>query len=387
MSKDKHRPREYYDRRWPVESPPVVILDDERSKSTTPHSNDPVKHTPPHPEMQSMGVYTPDSTTNSVHSLHGYSQCDLDVNQLGIGSPSSISSSDMAPPSVGEPPRPPSYSDCVHHHSPASLLPQYPPHHASIPPPKPQSTSRKSQNTTSHHRNRTTPPSQHQLSRQPYPQGNYMNMQGNYMNIPQGGSYVSVPMSSVIQHRMASQQSASHQSCSTVGSPTNFYLQSAMHQQSSSGQGNSPSCSLSKLQQLTNGFDMIAQGHCSTMTPPPMNLTPPPSSHSTMTPPPHQAANYQRLYPSNSSSRSSHQVPARSPNVSINPQLMAQYPSFNGYRQQAGYSGFINQSAQLPVQMSVMNQYTQDQQNTMYTAYGLYNSSSLMQPLNSTIRR
>lgn len=53
--------------------------------------------------------------------------------------------------------------------------------------------------------------------------------------------------------------------------------------------GNS-SCSLAKLQQLTNGLDMIPPASCNTMTPPPtaMTLTPPPTHHphANMTPPP-----------------------------------------------------------------------------------------------------
>lgn len=101
---------------------------------------------------------------------------------------------------------------------------------------------------------------------------------------------------------------ASHQklapspSCA-VTSATNFYIQANPHvhshtpgpapapspaQQSNAGQtapANS-SCSLAKLQQLTNGLDMIPPTSCNTMTPPPavMTLTPPP--HATMTPPP-----------------------------------------------------------------------------------------------------
>ncbi|KAK4288124.1 hypothetical protein Pmani_038840 [Petrolisthes manimaculis] len=71
--------------------------------------------TPPHQqEVGSMGVYTPDSTTNSVHSMHGYSQGDFDVSQLGIESPTSISSNEMAH-SVEAPQQastPQSYNDC-----------------------------------------------------------------------------------------------------------------------------------------------------------------------------------------------------------------------------------------------------------------------------------
>lgn len=62
-----------------------------------------------------MGVYTPDSTTNSVHSMHGYSQGEFDVSQLGIESPTSISSNEMAH-SVEAPQQastPQSYSDCA----------------------------------------------------------------------------------------------------------------------------------------------------------------------------------------------------------------------------------------------------------------------------------
>lgn len=43
---------------------------DEAAAQQTQHS---MKHTPPTPsapDIPSMGVYTPDSTTNSVHSLH-----------------------------------------------------------------------------------------------------------------------------------------------------------------------------------------------------------------------------------------------------------------------------------------------------------------------------
>lgn len=48
------------------------------------------------PALPSMGVYTPDSTSNSVHSVQ-YNPCELDVSQLGLESPSSIAS-DLASP-------------------------------------------------------------------------------------------------------------------------------------------------------------------------------------------------------------------------------------------------------------------------------------------------
>ncbi|KAG8325473.1 hypothetical protein J6590_066967 [Homalodisca vitripennis] len=447
----------------------------EAQQPATPVNPGSVKQTPPQPEIPSMGVYTPDSTTNSVHSLHGYGQCDLDVSQLGLESPTSISSNDM-PPSVGapEPPRPPSsqaYTDCaqqqstIFHHHHVTSSPQH------CPPSLPQyqtastkqssSRSKSSQSVSQHHsRNRSTPPApspalhrstppqQSSRHHQQYP--HHHTHQPNYSLVPQmqTGSYaVGVPMTTVIQHRMTpgsqpspNQRVGASPSCS-VSAPTNFYIQNiqpGMHAHShtptpspttcsgvpQTTQG-TPSCSLAKLQQLTNGLDMIPPGHCTNMTPPPpMNLTPPPSSHPTMTPPPsaHQMlqqsnlASYHKFYPSNmppsssrSSSRSSSvQMPPTSsssrtgvtPNVTLNPNLMAGY-QFNGYRmagQQSpatvtGYitntAGFINQG-QIPVQMGVMNmaqsQYAQDpaaiQQNPMYT-YGYINSNLI----NSTLRR
>lgn len=90
--------------------------------NTTPNSNttELKQHTSPTADIPSMGVYTPDSTTNSVHSLHHYSQCDLDVAHLGLESPASIAS-DIASQNSVENVRPPSvvshaqmnqFSDC-----------------------------------------------------------------------------------------------------------------------------------------------------------------------------------------------------------------------------------------------------------------------------------
>lgn len=77
--------------------------------NTTPNSNttELKQHTSPTTDLPSMGVYTPDSTTNSVHSLHHYGQCDLDVAQLGLESPASIAS-DIASQNSVENVRPPS---------------------------------------------------------------------------------------------------------------------------------------------------------------------------------------------------------------------------------------------------------------------------------------
>ncbi|XP_055836613.1 uncharacterized protein LOC129905215 isoform X2 [Episyrphus balteatus] len=72
-------------------------------------------------EISSMVVYTPDSTNNSVHGLqHHYDQCEIDVAQLGLESPTSIAS-DIASQNSVENVRPPSvqiqhqqqqFSDC-----------------------------------------------------------------------------------------------------------------------------------------------------------------------------------------------------------------------------------------------------------------------------------
>ncbi|XP_039291756.1 histone acetyltransferase KAT6B isoform X2 [Nilaparvata lugens] len=502
-----------------------------------------VKYSMPH-EMPSMGVYTPDSTTNSVHSMHGYGQCDMDVNQLGLESPASISSNDMNNPSVPEAPRPPSalapYPDCAqslqhhpHHHMVHHVAPphQYQPpvkpplgsggsgnsHHPTATtssgvttshvvtqnhamPPHPlhnhttnvlvqghpvsnqthiishhglsaapthsvvghthaaavhhhgggggggsSTASRKS--SSSQHRSRGTPPT---ATPPPQPQpvlrhphahphaavaqqgagaygvgvgGHHVGQQaggGSYIVPPQPTSYVSMP--TVIQHRMAQQNAA--RSCS-VSTPTNFYL----HPHSSPALSSNPtpqatpSSSLAKLQQLTNGLDIISPpppGQHSSMTPPPPNaaaVTPPSTHHSTMTPPPPNIhPNYHhKFYPTNlpparTSSRPhmSTSVAAsssRGADVSISPNLMAQYSSvqLNGYRMGVAGAGggsvgggatvtgyitntaaasFINtghSQATFPVQ----NLYHQEQQNSMYT-YG-YISSLPMQSLNSSM--
>lgn len=81
-------------------------------------------------EMPNLGVFTPDSTTNSVHSMHGYGgpACS-ELDHLSLESPASVSSSDMqsnvAPPSVemGQP----SPQQIHHHHHHMPTLHQPPP--------------------------------------------------------------------------------------------------------------------------------------------------------------------------------------------------------------------------------------------------------------------
>lgn len=273
--------------------------------------------------------------------------------------------------------------------------------------------------------------------------------QGNYMTVasqafPTQNTYV-------IQHR--SSRSVAPTACTTA---TNFYIQtSAMPPHSHtpapplSASGNhqtTNSCSLAKLQQLTNGLEMIPP------TPPPaMNLTPPPPIPHTMTPPqtsrqlptpPQVPLGYPKNYynvntvppttpgpPSRSTSRSSANAnmtsltqpyPSESlyrqtldpgstcpqmqtaasrvsPNVALNTNLMAQYgyrvaqPATGYMNQAAQLGGFMNQASQLPVGVvNVPAPYPQDphQQNpaAVYTTYHGYINGGLMQPLNSSMR-
>jgi histone acetyltransferase MYST4 len=518
-------------------------------------TNPSIKHTPPTPsstDIPSMGVYTPDSTTNSVHSLH-YGQCDLDVAQLGLESPASISS-DMASQNSVEPVRPPSVLpvsaaqqpqtnyDCTVQHNlqqsglqvqqnasvPASSptvnaapmqMPQQqnssskrqmqqPRNRSSTPSTNKQQSNMKLASPAQQHasvqqqqqqhqsRQRATPPTaqshqhmlasptqnqqvQHQMQQQHHAMHHQVAMHQSYSHHPQLGAsamhqhphhphhsvinsgnyipvavstqgfpaqgtstYVTVPMTTVIQHRMSAQQSlgATHQklapspSCA-VTTGTNFYIQANPHPhahtptpaptpvptstlQGNPGQTGNSSCSLAKLQQLTNGLDMMPPNSCSTMTPPPaaMTLSPPPTHHphATMTPPPthqmiqnqtvrnlapspsaiqSQVLGYHKYYQTNMNvnqlggavtppigqnlgrSRNSSNVAVQhmqttssrvSPNVAaLNPNVM--YNSLNGYRMAAqqtpgpvtGYiantaAGFIN-NAQIPMQMGVMN--------------------------------
>ncbi|XP_065165530.1 histone acetyltransferase KAT6A isoform X2 [Atheta coriaria] len=491
-------------------------------------------------ELSTMGVYTPDSTTNSVHSLH-YNQCDLDVSQLGLESPASISS-DMASQNSVESVRPPSITqtpsyDCAVQHNMQQNLHQQQQQQVVQPASSPMQNKRSIQQQQSQQqqqqqvqqpRNRSTTPSnkQHNMRSTPptpsvqqvqqqrqratppvqtvsqqhlqqanqaqHHQGHHMQQQqqahlhhamhpgyqhphhqlgaasamhqqhhhhqisqGNYIPVPQmavssqaftaqvGSPYVT----SVIPHRMSTPQSHQKTSCAvTTGS--NFYhahtVPTPTPTPTPQAQNQNNSCSLAKLQQLTNGLEMIPPSACNTMTPPPataMTLTPPPSHHATMTPPPtHQVLqnqrnistpptamppniqlNYPQYYKPNMNlnqiggtvtppmgqnlgrtrnpnvAQHMQTPPSRvSPNVALNSSnIMAQY-NLSNYRmaqQQAptvNYlpnGGFINN--QLPMQMVNMTQgQYQDPttiqrapQNTMYT-YGYLNV-----PLNGTMRR
>lgn len=328
--------------------------------------------------------------------------------------------------------------------------------------------------------------------------------QPDYISIPQmsqtytgnsPNSYSSVPMTTVIQHRMPASHtsltaqhplSSPHQrlgpspSSCAVSSANNFYIQGGnsahpsshtpvpmptptptpsatptLQMNSSSSTSVGPSganssalvgnmCSLSKLQQLTNGLEVQP---CNTPPAGTVNLTPPPNHphpHSTMTPPPTHLGNnrnlptpptslqtqmglqYHKYYSGNMnvtppitslsqntgrSSRNTASAPvqhmsaasSRSPNVTtLSSNLMSAY-QLNGYRvgvpaqQPTGYitnpaaAGFINNPAAQITQMGVMNMQSQyqdptaiqraAQQNSMYPSYSPYI------PLNGSMRR
>lgn len=268
--------------------------------------------------------------------------------------------------------------------------------------------------------------------------------QGNYMvaasqAFPTQNTYVIQPRGS---------RSSAPTPCTTA---TNFYIQTSMPHHTPAPTVNhqtTNSCSLAKLQQLTNGLEMIPP------TPPPaVNLTPPPPIPHTITPPqssrqlsstPPQvplgyAKNYynvnsippgsgggssrsasrssanpnmatlgqqyaseslyrQTLDPSGACTQMQTAASRVSPNVTLNTNLMAaQYgyrvpQAATGYMNQAAQlGGFMNQASQLPVVgVNVPTPYTQDphQQNpaTVYTTYHGYINGGLMQPLNSSMR-
>lgn len=258
----------------------------------------------------------------------------------------------------------------------------------------------------------------------------------SYVSVPVG-----MPVATVIQHHPISHQNSgatqrlTHVStpvsaCSGAPSPApNFYIQTGPSHTPvpTPQQQTNTSCSLAKLQQLTNGImDLVpSPSACNTMTPPPnltppppVNMTPPPSIQRNLTPPisslQSQVALASNPHYYKSFNRARHIQ--RSPNITINHNIMASYPALNGYRMQQGpttavlntasyitNTGFINQG-QLPtataVQMGMMNvnmhpdsQYQdggiqpQRPQNAMYTAYSVYNGGIPPQALNSIMRR
>ncbi|KAG8188009.1 hypothetical protein JTE90_009885 [Oedothorax gibbosus] len=498
------------------------------SSPSTPVGTIVSKHTPTPQEMSSMGVYTPDSSTNS-----GYNSVEIDVCQLGLESPASVCSSEIAQQNSVEARSSPSqsYSDCAQlnnsspyctnvsiadqcanatrremlaaaaaaqaavvqaqaqaHHNNASghcvntSNRKRQQHHSSgiaqritnIPPAGPVSSLMQSSMVS------VNATAVNALFVGPAPNTNNGYMNAMNMSVPcsnstggggpVAGSYmVGVPVATVIQPQSAaafaaasmqnhhqlqqSQQNFSmsnhpsnnlsgamqrlthvgvspnmgHSPCTVSSVPPNFHIQSPSYTYTPTPTPtptpNTPtqmgtSCSLAKLQQLTNGIMDIVPNP-PTMTPPP-NMTPP-SPQVNMTPPPQmqrsltpamaamQPNNYNKYH-------FHHRQMQRNQNMALGPNLVAaSYQTINGvgYRiQQAppaamlntGYitnAGFINQ-AQLPpsaVQMGMVNvnmgqtPYQETLQpsrppNTMYTTYSYHISGNLQpQSLNSVMRR
>lgn len=251
--------------------------------SSHPHPVVPSDKKKESPSQHHLGSYTPDSTTH-------YNSCETN-NQMDMGS-SSVNTNEQ------------NYSDCS---SPqAALFSHY---HQQFP----QLSIPKASNNRSSGNSNKVP--HHHTHGQSYP-ANYMSGSSPYMG--------------VIQPRP-------NQRLSNVNPPaTNFNIQTALHMytratppshvQTNQNQPGAPGCSISKLQQLTNGLDMTP--------PPPMNLTPSPQPHND-TPPPH----HYKLYPPRSSQQVSPPAPAPSPYTQFN---------MNGYRQQGGgylpNASFMNQA-------------------------------------------
>ncbi|XP_068617979.1 histone acetyltransferase KAT6B isoform X2 [Battus philenor] len=313
------------------------------------------------PALQSMGVYTPDSTSNSVHSVQ-YPACELDVSQLGLESPTSIGS-DLASP-----------CSMMHMHPVPS--PQYP--HSSIHIPSIMTqTNQPTKQQKINNRNRAaqsgggsaaggadskalrgaaTPPARHRATPPHQPHGGAV-MQG-------GGGY--------------------------QGGYLSFQQQQQYHG------GWAPSCSLSKLQQMAE-----APQHHPPHTPPApaapqygQQSGTPPSGHY------HAAAKYytpahnQLESPRNARNATSNLSPMQhmqmapgarmSPN--INTHIISQY-GLNGYRVPPQQQ--FNNLQMMNVQPA---QYAADpraQQPNVYAYAGYINPPPplAMQTLNSTMRR
>ncbi|XP_074040879.1 histone acetyltransferase enoki mushroom isoform X2 [Leptinotarsa decemlineata] len=298
-------------------------------------------------------------------------------------------------------------------------------------------------------------------------QGNYIPLAVTTQAFPPQPTSTCVnvpPMTTVIQHSMSTQQGgisplntlgASHQKLSSspscaVTSGTNFYIQTNSHahshtpgpastpspnQRANTGQAGSgnASCSLAKLQQLTNGLEMMPSV-CNTMTPSPtaaMTLTPPPTHPHATPPPSHQmlqnqtvrnltppssippnlqqpVISYHKYYQTNMNvnqlggtvtppigqnlgrpSRNASNVAAMQHMQTYN---MNSYPMAT-QQTPGSVTGYITNTPgfnQIPMQMMNMAQTQyQDptlqraQHNTMYRAY----INGIMQPLNGTMRR
>lgn len=360
----------------------------------------------PTPDMSHLGVYTPDSSTNS-----GFNSTDADVNHLNLESPSSLNSNEMPRSVEPSPPTstpPQSYIEPMHMNycssdrSPPLNVPittginthnsmSHKTTKCTPPPPvtlnSPQSQMHHQmhhQNSHMHHQDNNTYNQQHPASAalssmvsnnnpvgpslllsQPtgQPTHNYLNAVNIGMSSPApnavGNSYMVGVIQSHHHHQQQQQQQpppnqASHggsmQRLSHISMPittsscavTSFQIQSPQYSytNATTAQGQNTSCSLAKLQQLTNGIVEITPNQYSSMTPPPSynspthqsNLTPPPTSQRSIAPmiqpqPPissnqvHAAyTNYNRYHP---------RAVQRTSNIAISPNIIG-YQTVNG---------------------------------------------------------
>ncbi|GFY57043.1 hypothetical protein TNIN_199921 [Trichonephila inaurata madagascariensis] len=413
----------------------------------------------PTPDMSHLGVYTPDSSTNS-----GFNSADMDVNHLNLESPSSLNSNEMPQPNSVEPsPQtstpPESYIESMQvsrnycsseregqHNSPittgistinqvkttncspsVSIHSNSPQIHQPL---HPQVNHMHQQSAETSYNNQhpasaalSSMVNNNSVGTLLLGQGPNISSANNYLNSvnigmssatsgsnPVGGSYmVGVPITSVIQpqsssisHQQPTNQ-ASHgsmQRLSHISMPITtsscavsthtFHLQSPSYSYTNATPNQSTSCSLAKLQQLTNGIVEITPNQMAgfpSMTPPPSYNSP--THQSNLTPPPPHKCNVPlRL-------RYHTRPVQRTSNITI-----ASYPTLNsvGYRMQqasalgasptllntTGYitnAGFIN-SPSPAMPMGVVNMHPQGQyqdtiqqvrpQNTMY-AYSYIN--------------
>ncbi|XP_052743578.1 histone acetyltransferase KAT6B isoform X2 [Bicyclus anynana] len=316
------------------------------------------------PALQSMGVYTPDSTSNSVHSVQ-YPACELDMSQISLESPTSISS-DLASPCYNMHPAPsPQYPHSSIHIPSIMSQPNQPPKQQKINNRNRNSTSASSGGADKGVRGPATPPARHRAT----PPHVATTHGGGVMQGGAGG---------------AGGGGAGYQ-----GGYLSFQQQQQYHA------GWAPSCSLAKLQQMAE-----APQH-----PPHTPPAPPQYGQQSGTPPAghyhapkyYAPAHNQLESPRNTRNTTSNLSPMQhvqmgpgsrmSPN--LNTHIISQY-GLNGYRV-TPQQQFNN----LPVQMMNVQpgvQYPSPdpraQQPNVY-AYGYINAPPplTMQSLNSTMRR
>ncbi|KPJ12850.1 Histone acetyltransferase MYST3 [Papilio machaon] len=342
------------------------------------------------PALQSMGVYTPDSTSNSVHSVQ-YPACELDVSQLGLESPTSIGS-DLASP-------------CSMMHMHPAPSPQYP--HSSIHIPSIMAqTNQPAKQQKINNRNRSgaqsgagadskalrgaaTPPARHRATP---PHQAHVVSGTNVSSLYAGGVGVGVGVGGVGGGAMQGGGGAG-----AGGGYQGGYLSFQQQQQYHGGWA--PSCSLTKLQQMAE-----APQHHPPHTPPAPNA--PQYGQQSGTPPGghyHAAAKYYtpahnqlesprnaRNAPSNLSPMQHMQMaPGSRMSPNINTHIISQY-GLNGYRvpPQQQFNNLQMMNVQPGVQYGGAD--PRAQQPNVYAYAGYINPPPpplAMQTLNSTMRR